>query len=61
MENNVKIVDEEQVAEIFNQFFVEKIQNLKDNIDPKYVKDPLVKLKEKFDGKKLHFSLKKSV
>ena len=58
IENNVKIVDEGKVAEIFNQFFVSKIKNLKDNIDPNYVEDPIARLKSKFEGKKLHFSLK---
>ena len=58
MENNIKIVDEGKVAEIFNQFFVDKIQKLKDNIYPTYVEDPLGKLKAKLEGKKLHLSLK---
>ena len=35
-----------------------KIKNLKDNIDPNYVEDPIARLKSKFEGKKLHFSLK---
>ena len=58
MENGVKIVKEDEVAEIFNEFFITKIQKLKDNIDPNYVEDPISKLKAKFEGKKLHFALK---
>ena len=57
IENDIKIVKEEVVAEIFNQFFVNKIQKLEGNIDPSYVEDPLTRLKAKLEGKKLHFSL----
>ena len=37
---------------------INKIQKLKDNIDPNYVEDPLTRLKAKMEGKNLHFSLK---
>ena len=35
MEDGKKIVKEEEVAEIFNDFFVEKLQALKENNDNK--------------------------
>ena len=38
---------EQEVANNFNQSFVDKISNLKANIDPNQVKDPLEKLEEK--------------
>ena len=58
LENDTKIVNEEEVADIFNQFFVKKIKLLKENIDVSYVEDPLARLKSKSAGKNLHFSLK---
>ena len=41
------LTDEKEVAESFNGFFIDKIENLKNKIDPNLVEDPLVKLKEK--------------
>ena len=38
------ITAEQEVANSFNQFFIDKISNLKTNIDPSQVKDPLDKL-----------------
>ena len=35
------ITDEEEIANIFNNYFVEKIKKLKENIDMTTVKDPL--------------------
>ena len=32
MENGVEITDEKEVADVFNQFLVDKIKVLKDNI-----------------------------
>ena len=60
----LKIVEKEsedktEIAETFNQFFGEKIQKLKENIDQTYVKDPLIKLKKKMKGNKATFKLKK--
>ena len=37
---------------------MEKIQNLKDNIDNEYVEDPLKRLSQKTKSKMLKFSLK---
>ena len=57
-EGEETIEDEEKIAEIFNKYFVDKIENLKDNIDQEYVKNPTEKLKEKMKEKNLKFSLK---
>ena len=37
--------DAEQIAFAFNLFFCQKMEDLKSNIDPKLVVDPLEKLK----------------
>ena len=52
------VSDEQEVANSFNRFFVDKIELLKENIDPDYVKDPLEKIKEKIKNKNLNFSVK---
>ena len=39
--------EDEEVAGLFNEFFIEKIELLKKNIDPNLIEDPLVRLKEK--------------
>ena len=39
--------EKEEVAEAFNRYFVEKIGNLKANIEPNSVQDPLIKFSEK--------------
>jgi hypothetical protein len=49
IENGVEITKEEEVAELFNEFFVEKISKLKQNIDNKYKEDPLQRLKAKME------------
>ena len=54
----VQIEDEREIAEIFNDYFIRKIEDLKDNIDSTQIKDPMVKLKEKVKNKNLHFSMK---
>ena len=44
LEENGKIIDnEEEVANVFNDFFVQKIQKLHDNIDKNLVEDPYEK------------------
>ena len=48
----------QDIADKFNDFFVEKIVNLKANIDKDFVSDPLSKLKEKQKDSNLRFSLK---
>ena len=48
---------ENKVAATMNNFFVEKINSLKTNIDPNLIKDPLKKIGKKMEGKKIQFSL----
>ena len=55
---DVETVDEKEIANTFNKFFVDKVANLKQNIDLSIIKDPLEKLKKKMEGKNLKFSLK---
>ena len=50
--------EEITVANSFNNFFVKKISNLKEAIDPAHVKDSLEKITEKVKNKNLRFSLK---
>ena len=44
--NNKITEDKEEIANAFNEHFVEKIRVLKDNIDPTMKEDPLCKLKK---------------
>ena len=57
-ENNQTITDEKEIAEKFNHYFIDKIEELKDRIDPNMVRDPLGKLRAKMEGKNLKFTLK---
>ena len=57
-ENDEEITEEGKVADVFNNFFVQKIAKLKENIDSRYVEDPLQRLKKKMEGRNLKFSLK---
>ena len=41
------ITEEKEVAETFNKFFVEKVEDLKHGIDKTLIEDPLVRLKER--------------
>ena len=52
------ITDDKEIAEIFNDYFIKKIENLKMNIHTEQIKDPTKKLQEKVKTKNLHFSLK---
>ena len=47
MEKDVLITNKKVVANTLNEFFVEKIKDLKSNIDPAKTRDPLTELKEK--------------
>ena len=58
IEEGKTINDEQEVAEIFNDFFINKISNIKDNIDQNRVEDPIKRLEEKLKKRKLQFSLK---
>ena len=55
----MKIENEEKLAELFNAHFVDKIVNLKENIDKDYIGDTLKKMKKKFVNNQSKFSLKK--
>ena len=57
--NGTKITDELEVAESFNNFFVKKIADLKEGIDPNMKTDPLEKLAKKQSKNELKFKLKK--
>ena len=43
--NDDIILDHEEIANTFNSYFVEKIENLKANIDTSIMEDPLARLK----------------
>ena len=55
---NNSTTDHQEIVDIFNTFFVEKIEKLKSNIEDELVEDPLVKLKSKLDKKGLNFPIK---
>ena len=55
--NDEIMVDQEEIANTFNSYFVEKINDLKSNIDTSLVEDPLEKLKSKMEGLKNRPSL----
>ena len=57
-EGSTTITEEQIIANTFNKFFVDKIEDLKANIDPEYVEDPLTRLKKKMNKKNLLFKLK---
>ena len=50
--------DPQLIANTFNSFFVKTIVDLKSNIDPNFIKDPLENLKENMSSKKCKFELK---
>ena len=50
--------DPEAIADTFNSFFVKKIEDLKANIDPNLVTDPLSKLKADMKENQCSFELK---
>ena len=52
------ITEEAKVADAFNKFFVDKIESLKERIDPNSITDPLTRIKEKFANSNLKFKLK---
>ena len=49
-EDNMMIDDEQVIANTFNSFFIDKISNLKDNIDKSFIEDPLRRLKSKMSN-----------
>ena len=50
--------DHREISNAFNDFFVKKIEDLKANIDPTQVSDPLNKLQENLKSLKTKFELK---
>ena len=56
---NRKITEDTEVATKFNKYFVDKIENLKSQIDPNLITDPLAKSKDKVKNLNLKFSLKR--
>ena len=56
-ENGEEIEDEKEIADIFNDYFIQKMERLKENTNKDYVKEPLERLKKKLDRKNLKFTL----
>ena len=56
-ENGESIEEESKISELFNDFFITKIQDIKANIDQTKVENPYTKLEKKMKQKKLKFSL----
>ena len=56
-EVETEITDDKAIAEIFNNYFIQNIENLKDTIDETQSKDPTKRLREKFKNRNLKFSL----
>ena len=56
--NNIITDDPVEISNTFNSYFVKKIEDLKENIDPTLKSDPLNKLKENLKNKKCKFELK---
>ena len=52
------IEDEKEIADIFNNFFKEKIDTIKQNIETIPEKDPMEKIHELVAGKAVHFDLR---
>ena len=50
--------DEQEIADMFNTFFITKIANLKEGLDKKYVEDPIIKLRGKLKNNNAKFNLK---
>ena len=48
-----EITEEVEIAEIFNNYFIKKIKDLKENIDKMQIKDSIQKLQEKVKAKNL--------
>ena len=50
--------EEPVIAELFNEFFITKVEDLKKGIDPTKIEDPLKRLKEKMKNNKLSLEFK---
>ena len=56
--DGVKITKEVEVADAFNSYFVKKIDDLKNGIDPNLKKDPCENLAKKQKNEKAKFTIK---
>ena len=54
---NGETSDEQEVADLFNTYFVEKISALKENINQNITEDPLERIRKKMKNKNLSFKL----
>ena len=52
------VKDDAKVAEAFNEYFVDKVEQLKNGIDKTLVEDPLVRLKERMKNNKTELEFK---
>ena len=52
------ITEEQEVADIFDRYFMDKIEKLKLNIEKEYVEEPLERPKTRMANRNLKFSLK---
>ena len=52
------ITEDDVIANTFNKFFVDKIESLKEKIDPSTTSDPLTRVRNKFANSNLKFKLK---
>jgi hypothetical protein len=57
--NGMETTEEEKVADVFNDYFVDKVEQLKAGIDTKLVEDPMVRLKERMKNNKHTLEFKK--
>ena len=55
---NGEISKEQEVADAFNIYFVNKISNLKEKIDPNLIRDPLENVREKMRNRNLSLKIK---
>ena len=51
-----ELTDELEIATAFNEYFVDKISKLKENIDQSTVEDPLRRIQEKVKNKNLQIN-----
>ena len=57
-ENGEMLTEETEVAEAFNNFFINKVESLKKNIDKTLIEDPLARLKERMKNNKTTLEFK---
>jgi len=59
IENGKTITDDKEKAETMNEFFIEKVELLRGQINPKQIENPLQKLKQACQWKNRNFQFKK--